>query len=80
MTFGDALKKIIDEIERAKALHPFWPSDLIHATAIIGEESGEAIRAALNHVYADAPIDEVEKEIIQTVATCFRALMNWKGK
>jgi len=40
----------------------------------MNEEAGEAIRAALNHVYHDAPIEELEAELVQTAAMCIRCL------
>lgn len=68
------LDKILAEVERAKTLHPRWPADIIHATAIVAEEAGEAVKAALDHTYFGKPIAEVERELIHTAATCLRAL------
>ena len=67
---------ILAEYRRAKELHPLWPDDIIHAVAIMCEESGEAIRAALNLQYEDWNIEDVEKELIQTAAMCLRCLVN----
>lgn len=68
--------EIIKEIERAEELHPNWPTDIIHAAAIVNEESGELIRAALNHHYFGESKEEIRKEAIQTAATCIRLLKN----
>jgi len=73
---GDVWCEIIREVDRAESLHPNWPADVVHATAIVAEESGEAVRSALNHVYEGADIEEVKKEIVQTAATCIRLLSN----
>ena len=67
---------ILQEVERAEGKHPQWPDDIIHAVAIVAEESGEAVRAALNHVYHGGAIDDVRTELVQTAATCIRALDN----
>lgn len=63
---------ILGELEMAEALHPYWPNDIIHGVSIMNEEAGEAIRAALNFQYQNEPIEEIEKELIQTAAMCIR--------
>lgn len=74
------IEQITAEVNRAKAKHPNWPSDTIHAAAIVCEESGELIRAALQHKDEGGNIDEMRKEAIQTAATCIRFLegLNWQ--
>jgi hypothetical protein len=67
---------ILAELRRAEAKYPAWPADLIHQVAIMQEESGEAIRAALNHVYHGEPLEEVRGELVQTAAMCLRCLKN----
>ena len=67
---------ILCEVERAREKHPQWPDDIIHAVAIVAEESGEAVRAALNHVYHGGSIEEVRTELVQTAAMCIRMLNN----
>ena len=71
---------IIEEYERACGIHPAWPTDLIHQVAIVAEESGEAVQAALNHVYYDKPLDLVRNELIHTGAMAVRALVNLRGE
>lgn len=67
---------ILAEYRRAKDLHPLWPDDIIHAVAIMCEESGEAIQAAINLQYENGNIEDVEKELIETAAMCLRCLVN----
>lgn len=68
------MEEIKQELKRAKQIYPEWPDDLIHQVSIMNEESGEAIRAALNHVYHGDDIEEVKKELIQTAAMCIRCI------
>ena len=67
---------ILAELRRAESKYPAWPADLIHQVAIMQEESGEAIRAALNHVYHGEPLEDVRGELVQTAAMCLRCLKN----
>ena len=78
MTKEQAAIELLAEVARAMDLHPVWPKDLIHQVAIVAEESGEAVQAALNHVYHGKSIDLVREELIQTGAMCIRALVNLK--
>ena len=64
------------ELLRAETKYPAWPTDLIHQVAIMQEESGEAIRAALNNVYHGEPLADVRGELVQTAAMCLRCLKN----
>ena len=79
MTIIEALRAIGAEIDRARELHPEWPTDQIHAAAIVCEESGELMRAAINYEYgSDEPCAkgylEMRKEAIHTAATAIRFL------
>ena len=59
---------------------PYWPKDNIHGAAIICEESGELIRAALQLTYEKGDINALRDEAIQTAATCIRFIDNLKIK
>lgn len=79
MTEKEAIRQIQLELYRAETLHPNWPEDLIHQVAILAEESGEAVKAALDHVDHGESLDDVEKELIQTGAMVIRCLVNLRG-
>lgn len=70
------IEEINNELQRAGNKFPYWPDDIIHAAAIVNEESGELIRAAIQFTYEDGEIEEVKKEAIQTAAMCIRFLNN----
>lgn len=69
---------IKDAVSYAEFKHRHFPDDLIHQVAIMSEESGEAVRAALLHVYDDHTLDDVEEELYQTIAVCVRILKGLK--
>lgn len=71
----DIFNSIKSERERAISLHT-WPEKMSHQIAVIIEESGEAVRAALNHVYEGGSIEEVRKEVTEVAATAYRLLEN----
>jgi NTP pyrophosphatase (non-canonical NTP hydrolase) len=75
-TNAEICQEILKEVFRAEAKHPHWPIDIIHACAIVNEESGELIRAALQYTYEGGDKKEIQKEAIQTAATCIRLLKN----
>lgn len=68
------IDEILQELKSAEEKHPHFPDDIIHASAIVCEESGELIRAAIQARYENGNIDAVKKEAIQTAATCIRLL------
>lgn len=72
---------ILSELDRAEDKHPVWPKDdFVHAAAIVGEESGELIRAALQHHYEKGRYYEMHKEAIQVAAMALRFLKNAPDK
>lgn len=67
---------IIKEYKRAIDKHPAWPDNHIEQAAIVCEESGELIRAALQNKYESGHRDELQKEAIHTGAMALRFLTN----
>lgn len=71
-----AMVAILEELDRAERLHPRWPTDPVHAAAILAEEAGEVIQAANNLKWHGGRVEDVEKEAIQTGAMVLRLLKN----
>jgi hypothetical protein len=75
----DANYLIMQELYEAEKKHPIWPKDIIHQIAILVEESGEAMREALNIIYQDdGSYDKLKAELVQTGAMAIRCLINLK--
>lgn len=70
--------RIAHELIKATEKHPNWPvGDVVHASAIVAEESGELIRAALQAKYEGGKYSETTKEAIQTGAMAVRFILNY---
>ena len=71
-----------DELIRAEAKHPDWPKDPVDQAAIMMEEAGESIQAALDWKYEEGDPQLFINEVVQTGAMCLRILKNidreWK--
>lgn len=69
---------IMAEVERATVKFPTWPTDPLHAVAVLGEEYGELVKATLQSVYEphkSSPSD-VREEAIQCAAMAIRFCMS----
>ncbi len=75
----EPLIAIVREYMRASRMHPDWPSDPIHASAILNEEAGELTQAVLQLMYEGAgekgEVNMVE-EAVQTGSMALRFLVN----
>lgn len=69
-----SLIAVVAERDRAKHKFPTWPTDPLHALAVLGEEFGELTQAVLQHTYEPhkATLDDVRVEAIQTAAMALR--------
>ena len=69
---------IMDEVGRATRKFPTWPTDPLHAIAVLGEEFGELTKAVLQTVYEPHKVQEGElwTEAIQTAAMALRFLVS----
>lgn len=72
-----AIDLVIDiELDKATKKHPDWPTDIIHAAAIVMEEAGELIQACLDVVYFEGKLEDVRDEAISVAAMAKRFLFH----
>lgn len=75
---AEIIKEIICEVDRATSKYPTWPTDPLHALAVLGEEYGELNKALLQLTYEPHKTskEEVRMESIQTAAMALRLAMS----
>lgn len=68
------IAEIQTEVERAMRKFPTWPTDPLHALAVLGEEFGELTKAAVEMTYEPhkTSFEEFRVEAIQTAAMALR--------
>ena len=76
MDHHEILVEIQSELDRARAKFPAWPDDKIHAAAILGEEAGELLQAALDYTYTNGEFERMREEAVQCGAMAIRFLLN----
>ncbi len=71
---GGVMAEIDRELQRAVAKFPAWPTDPLHASGVVMEESGELAKAVLQAVYEPhkSTQADVRAEAIQTAAMAIR--------
>lgn len=71
---AEMIGAVWSELERAIAKFPTWPTDPLHALAVIGEEFGELTKDVLQMTYepGKTSAENVRKEAIQTAAMALR--------
>lgn len=72
------LDEVTEELFRATQKFPTWPTDPLHALAVVGEEFGELTQATLQSVYEaeKQDIEDVYREAIQSMAMHLRFLLS----
>ncbi|MBE0533691.1 MAG: hypothetical protein IH626_22945 [Rhodospirillales bacterium] len=72
------IDEIAAEVARATVKFPTWPTDPLHAVAVLGEEFGELTKAMLQLTYEPhkTSAEDVRKEAVQTAAMAMRLLMS----
>lgn len=68
------MNEIANELDRATEKYPTWPTDPLHALAVLGEEYGELTKAVLQLTYEPHKTStaEVRSEALQTAAMALR--------
>jgi len=69
-----ANEAIVQELQSALAKFPWWPTDPLHALAILGEEFGELTKDVLQMTYEPhkTNIENLRREALQTAAMAIR--------
>ena len=68
------LSAVLDEVARATEKFPTWPTDPLHALAVLGEEFGELTKDVLQMSYEPWKTchANIEEEALQTAAMALR--------
>lgn len=72
-------QEVMAELQRATAKFPTWPTDPLHALAVLGEEFGELTKAMIQYTYEKhkgVTRQEIRDEAIQTAAMALRLAMS----
>lgn len=80
---NEIYREIVDDAMRelayAEAKYPAWPTDPLHAIAVLGEEFGELTKATLQLTYQPEKVSRSElwSEAVQVVAMAMRFLASF---
>jgi NTP pyrophosphatase (non-canonical NTP hydrolase) len=72
------IEQILEELDRAKELHPDYPTDMMYQINILVEEVGELSKAANDYKSGDGEASDIIKEALQVGAMAIRFLENVK--
>lgn len=76
MNIWNAIMELGCELEAAERKFPGWPTDPVHAAAVLQEEAGELVRASLQFTYKNGDLSAMRREAVQTGAMALRFLLN----
>lgn len=77
MKIEEVISLVMIELNKAEEKHPVWPADLVRAAATVAEESGELVKAVLDHEEKNYSKYAIVTEALQTAATAIRFLKNF---
>jgi len=74
----DVMNAVYGELSKALAKFPTWPTDPLHALAVLGEEFGELTKDVLQMSYEPGKTnaENVRTEAIQTAAMALRFVVS----
>jgi NTP pyrophosphatase (non-canonical NTP hydrolase) len=74
----NAAAEAVGEVVRATNKFPTWPTDPIHALAVLQEEVGELTKEVVQLTYEPhkSTLEAVRREAVQTAAMALRFLMS----
>lgn len=75
MSVDQAVAMILAELRRAERKFPTWPTDPVHASAIVAEEAGELVRAANQATFESGDPQDMLTEAVQTAAMGLRFVL-----
>ena len=78
MKLDEAIQLVREELTRAVTKFPTWPTDGLHATAILVEEAGELDKEVLQMTYEPhkSSREKIREEAIQSAAMALRFLLS----
>ncbi len=79
MKLDDYVGMVFDELQRAERKFPGFPTDPVHAAAVLAEEVGELQQACLQWTYEGGRLEDVTKEAVQSAAMALRFLFNMES-
>lgn len=71
-----AIASIFDALKHAEAKRPVWNDDPVVAAAVLAEEAGEVVKAALDYRFHGGPLEDLEKECAQVGAMALRVMFH----
>lgn len=74
MNRHEVISMVMKELDHAYELHPTWPKDQVHQSAIVLKEAGQLVEATLQRTYQPHKERNPIKEAVQTAAMAIRFL------
>jgi len=78
-TREQVIEDVFAELRRAEKLYPSWPDDVVHGAAIVGEEAGSVLKAALDYYYRRGSFENLRRELTHVTAMGLRFLLHIEG-